>query len=373
MSATTASTTRLVERESKFVRVVRGILLAALLVGGAALSIWSVAGAQEVQAQAIEEALRPQEQVDRDDDSAIQQQQPGEDGALVRTQDERLRGLVEDLGASSYRVREEATRQLLELGRAAIPFLEQGIESNDPERSWRAREVLEQIRQQRPSVREDRLEDEERNRADRRGPFWRRGRLPMGPEFEMESLRRSLEDLERWMDEVFDESRRRQTQFRRGRLFDRSAFDRMFERMEAFGRDSVGGSEQLDRWIEDLERFSEERGHVEIWRDGERIFDRTFGRESADSSAIGVVVETVEPALRAQLSLAEGEGLVVQRVREESRAAEAGIQQYDILLRVGNKPIRSAVDLRNAWREAESSISVTVLRKGVEQQIEIDQ
>jgi len=50
--------------------------------------------------------------------------------------------LVADLGAEEFAVRQEATRKLQALGRAAAPALEEAAKSDDPEVRARAREIL---------------------------------------------------------------------------------------------------------------------------------------------------------------------------------------------------------------------------------------
>jgi tetratricopeptide (TPR) repeat protein len=54
--------------------------------------------------------------------------------------------MVKRLGARSFREREAATADLVGLGKAALPALEQAAESDDPEVAWRASEAARMIR-----------------------------------------------------------------------------------------------------------------------------------------------------------------------------------------------------------------------------------
>jgi hypothetical protein len=60
---------------------------------------------------------------------------------------------------------------------------------------------------------------------------------------------------------------------------------------------------------------------------------------------LGIEVLPVPPALREHLNLPEKQGLLVQGVAADSPAAKAGIVQHDVLLRVGDKPLREPHDL----------------------------
>src|SRR5262249_18421405 len=56
-----------------------------------------------------------------------------------------LEGLIKDLGADRFRVREKATARLIAIGERAVPLLRDAEKSRDPEVAYRARRCLEQI------------------------------------------------------------------------------------------------------------------------------------------------------------------------------------------------------------------------------------
>ena len=72
---------------------------------------------------------------------------------------------------------------------------------------------------------------------------------------------------------------------------------------------------------------------------------------SGDRYALGVAVEPLTPELAAQLGAPkDAQGLVVQQVVPNSRAADAGIQQGDLIEAVNRQPVTSVDQLRSAVR-----------------------
>jgi membrane-associated protease RseP (regulator of RpoE activity) len=87
---------------------------------------------------------------------------------------------------------------------------------------------------------------------------------------------------------------------------------------------------------------------------------------------LGVQCSPVPPALRSHVTLPEKQGLLVIAVSKDSPAAKAGLAQYDILLRVGDKPVdepRDLVSLVEAAKEAKMKIDV--IRGGKPKTIEV--
>jgi hypothetical protein len=81
---------------------------------------------------------------------------------------------------------------------------------------------------------------------------------------------------------------------------------------------------------------------------------------------IGIAMEPVQEVVRAQLSLAPGEGIVVSHVAPESPAAKAGLASNDILLRFEDQIIVEPSQLRKliAMKKPGDSVKLTYLRKG---------
>jgi S1-C subfamily serine protease len=76
---------------------------------------------------------------------------------------------------------------------------------------------------------------------------------------------------------------------------------------------------------------------------------------------LGVVTQTVTPAIANQLNLKVQSGAVVQRVEPGSPADRAGIQQGDVVVKVGDSQVRQAQDVGNAVRGHRPGDKVTIV------------
>ncbi|GBD36415.1 Serine protease Do-like HtrB [bacterium HR36] len=82
---------------------------------------------------------------------------------------------------------------------------------------------------------------------------------------------------------------------------------------------------------------------------------------------LGVVIEPLHPALREQLSVPDGQGVLVREVVPDSPAAKVGIKPHDILLEIAGKPVPAepnAFVRMVAELPAGKAGQVVVLRKG---------
>lgn len=107
---------------------------------------------------------------------------------------------------------------------------------------------------------------------------------------------------------------------------------------------------------------------LEVIRDGRRreisaILTERPGAEEEErpqpaepdspSSALGIQVQDLTPAIREQLQLPPGtQGALVVGVRPGSPAQEAGLARGDVIQEVNRRPIRNIRELRNALSEA---------------------
>lgn len=89
---------------------------------------------------------------------------------------------------------------------------------------------------------------------------------------------------------------------------------------------------------------------------------------------IGVNCQPVGAAMSSQLKLEEGMGLVVTSVVEGSPAEKAGVELHDILLYSGQSELRSIDQLVESIQKIgkeESSVKLTIIRRGQEENIEV--
>lgn len=81
---------------------------------------------------------------------------------------------------------------------------------------------------------------------------------------------------------------------------------------------------------------------------------------------LGVAAEPVSDEVRAQLPLQSGEGLTVRHLMPESPAAQAGLQEHDILMRFDDQILVSSEQLRSLvkMRKPGDTVKLAYLRKG---------
>jgi membrane-associated protease RseP (regulator of RpoE activity) len=79
----------------------------------------------------------------------------------------------------------------------------------------------------------------------------------------------------------------------------------------------------------------------------------------------GATFQPVGDALRAQLGLREGEGLLVASLLGDGPSAQAGLKQHDILISLDGKSVASAEDLAKQLKAAgDGDVALSVLRDG---------
>lgn len=87
---------------------------------------------------------------------------------------------------------------------------------------------------------------------------------------------------------------------------------------------------------------------------------------------LGLQCFPADPAIRAQLKLPAGTGLVVGSVAPDSPAAKAGVQANDILLKAGEQPLKEVADLVAAIEKSVgAAMKIELLREGETKTIEV--
>lgn len=87
---------------------------------------------------------------------------------------------------------------------------------------------------------------------------------------------------------------------------------------------------------------------------------------------IGIQCRSVDPALREQLGLAEGVGLLVEEVVPDSPASKAGIKRFDVLVAAGEKELRSVQDLIDVINRSEGKeVRLKYVRRGQEAELSV--
>ncbi len=103
---------------------------------------------------------------------------------------------------------------------------------------------------------------------------------------------------------------------------------------------------------------------------GERAATEASEKENANGGdatggKLGVSVEPLTPEIAAQLRLAQGtKGLVVRELNAEGAAAEAGIQQGDVILEFNRQAVESIEGLRTAMQQAADRPALVLINRG---------
>ena len=113
----------------------------------------------------------------------------------------------------------------------------------------------------------------------------------------------------------------------------------------------------------------------------ERAQDDASPRQDMESTAprqarwlAGLVVNPLDPALRAHFDLPEGSGVIVGSVMRGSPAAEAGIKTNDLIVTADGRKVSSLEDLRTAVEKAGSegkAMKLEVIQRGKRSVVEV--
>lgn len=138
------------------------------------------------------------------------------------------------------------------------------------------------------------------------------------------------------------------------------------------GQPPAGGEGVIEVVVEAPEGGQAE-GQLEIKLEGVELNGTILAGGATPSEYwVGLMCEPVADPLRSQLKLGDKPAIVVMQVVPESPAAKAGVQNYDVILSVGDKPIANGVDLVKIVDEAkETDLTFNVIRGGGERTIVI--
>ncbi len=107
-------------------------------------------------------------------------------------------------------------------------------------------------------------------------------------------------------------------------------------------------------------------------------FVTSFGNQSVlydvsdNQYRIGVTLAQADDALRSQLRLAQGEGLVVTEVVADSPAANAGLKQHDVLTQLDGKRLTTVEACNSQIQEIKDrKLTATFVRGGKESSVEL--
>ncbi|MCZ6688925.1 MAG: PDZ domain-containing protein [Planctomycetota bacterium] len=284
---------------------------------------------------------------------ALAQDKGAENLKEANLKDRDLMKRVEDLGSDVFEVREGAMEYFREVGKGAIAVLEEAAKSKDPEIRWRGKALLRDIRRGGPLNR-DRGQERDRSDDDRDSPFGRRFEWP-GPRFRF-----------------FDNDRGWQKLFEAPMNVDemRKRFEKEIDDIQKVFRFRNKGGQLGFNWtLKENDKGFRVRidpnggTQIEILKDGDWV---SVNRADASEAALyGLKLRPAGDALRAQLSLDEGRGLVVADLDEDGAAAEVGVDKFDLILSVNGQEVGSREEFDKAVGATpkDGKVNLVILRK----------
>jgi len=252
---------------------------------------------------------------------------------------------IKDLASDDFQKREAATATLSAMSDAALPALEKAAQDKDAEVRWRAERAIQSIR-----ARGGKAQGAAAPSSDKKAET-PKVEAPQGAGGPLDEVRRQLQAAQ-------EELRKTQPQldeilkgFGGGELFG-GDFSKMLEGMEKRFRDMESGrgpGMARDFWSF---RFDPRNG---TW---ERV-----GGERSPVAEYGLATSTTPAVLKAQLKLdGEPDGRVIDEVRAGSLAEKAGLQPFDLVLKVDGLPVLEEGDLEAL--AAEGAHALAIVRGG---------
>jgi serine protease Do len=78
---------------------------------------------------------------------------------------------------------------------------------------------------------------------------------------------------------------------------------------------------------------------------------------------LGVRVQDLNPDLGSYFGITDGKGVLITDVLKDTPAEKAGLKAGDVITKVGDKKVEDSDDLVSALREADSKVTLTVMRQ----------
>ncbi len=288
--------------------------------------------------------------------------------------------LVKSLGDEKFDARTKAYESLESAGAAARKALEEGAKSDDAQIRWSARRLLERLDgQEKPAPRVLRFgEDSGIGMPDLDEAFRDMDRR-------MADLNRRFEDLRGGLRFELHPGLRG-TRGERHSVMVRDG-ERIEVREDAEGKVTVklatkgADGKSSEETFEAKDMAALEKDHPEVAKKvkgllGDRIELKPFdpfrdGTFHPAKPALGVTISEVPPVLRTQLSVKEGEGVVVEEVLPDTPAARLGLKRHDVILAVNGIPVSGAREIRSAVEAVKEggALSLRILRGGKAEEV----
>lgn len=302
---------------------------------------------------------------------------------------DRIAQLIQDLGSTDFVLREKADEELCRIGSTAVTALTKASEDKDSERALRARCVLARIQRSQKAHLDLTTLDGVPDGIMMEYSSWPEGiTFRLQPDHQVELIAPRTDsatgkrEFTTYRADSLDAFKKKYPEVARKYSIDHFVpqavkakdFGGWLKKWaEDFSTDASGFCppffpglslehrdpfESMNHWVEEQRRLLDEFQ--------ERLSSSTAKVAGSPSPSFGVRVRPVDEALRAQLGLAEHPGLLVLAVEDGSSAQKIGVKVYDILLKVGGKPVTGLAQFHEDLCKVLESKSFTldILRAG---------
>ena len=234
--------------------------------------------------------------------------------------DQELERLVEDLGARDKASRESAVAALQKIGEPAFPRLRKAATDLDAERALLARQILLSFRKPGPEG-------------------WNKDPLPVTSVVYQDWVRgvsfKMAPDGTVELTVPEEEGPGAKRAFKTYRADSLAAFKLKYPDLtRAYPIESMAAPAAITKEILEWWRSTWE------WLGILESEKQSGSKNGMEIARLGLTVSPTTPALRAQLDLNPGEGVLVETVREGSIAHQAGIRPYDVIVKLDGKEVR---------------------------------
>jgi hypothetical protein len=318
--------------------------------------------------------------------------------AILLAQDEKqIQDAIRGLGSESFEEREKSTADLKKIGAPALEALKKAAASHDdPEVRTRAQRLVDELSKPAPP----------RKAAPGRGPARKGSVVSIRPT--KDGILYSFQPSDGDAVELYRQNEGRvKLTYPDGKggtsTAESESMDKFLEEHKdvagkygitkegiEYGGSRLSFSMRLPAWTEPLELpampapvplpefqefddfFSQNEDLRKMFEDLRRLrriqplAPGMFGRPGVEVVR-GAQLAPVPDVLRTQLSIPEGQGVVIESVREGSTAAAAGLKRHDVVLEIDGQKVTGPADVRDRLQR---DSKVKALRSGKEQMLE---
>ncbi|WP_372367025.1 hypothetical protein [Candidatus Uabimicrobium sp. HlEnr_7] len=243
---------------------------------------------------------------------------------------------IKKLGSNEFKVREQATEKLVEIGEQGLSFLREAENHSDPEVSWRATQIIKRIVKKQPK----------KTKPSKTKPFAKEFEYK-GPGFRFKfRFSGNVDDLLQNGD---------WPKFLERRKFKLIPKD-FFEDVEGFQRQWEGFFSDND---EDLKRMRKR------WQG---LFPQGRRQHNKRTKAFifGLKLQKIDEAIRTQLQLKKNQGILVKEVSSQGRFSNIGLKKWDLILEVNGEYVTSPLQFKRIVDRLEHNQKniISIIRRG---------